>query len=198
MHESKTGAENAVSQPRGQGRRPSRRYVKVTTLTAVALGIVLAAAACGGGPTPGVAHLGSSTAPPSSGPSGSGSALAYAACMRSHGVGDFPDPNAQGQFDIQSIGPNSDLNPNNPTFQAAHRACASLVPTKSAAQKAQILTQLLKFSACMRAHGVTNFPDPIMQARGPSLIVPSSQVDPNNPSVQAAQNACQKLLPGVQ
>lgn len=198
MHESEKGAENAVRQPRGQGRRPLRRCVRVTFLAAVVLCIVLGAAACGGGSGPGVAHLGSSTSPPSPGPSGSGSALAYAACMRSHGVGDFPDPDAQGHFNIQSIGPNSDLDPHNPTFQAAHRACGSLLPTTSAAQKAQVLAQLLKFSACMRAHGVKNFPDPTVQGGGPSLIVPSSEVDPNNPLVEAAQSTCQKLAPGVQ
>jgi len=44
--------------------------------------------------------------------------LAYATCMRSHGVADFPDPNANGRFggQLKSLR-------NTPAFQAAVTAC---------------------------------------------------------------------------
>ncbi len=48
--------------------------------------------------------------------------LRYAQCMRAHGIADFPDPNSQGQIQIQAK-PGSDLDPNNPRFQAANKAC---------------------------------------------------------------------------
>ncbi|MHB1571966.1 MAG: hypothetical protein ACYC0H_22545 [Solirubrobacteraceae bacterium] len=52
-------------------------------------------------------------------------ALKYAACMRSNGVPDFPDPNAQGQIQINAAGA-SGLDPSSPQFQKAQTACKSL------------------------------------------------------------------------
>jgi len=50
----------------------------------------------------------------------------------------------------------------------------------------------VKFSACMRAHGVTSFPDP---SSGGGIQIPNG-VNPSSPSFQSAQTACQKLMPG--
>lgn len=49
----------------------------------------------------------------------------------------------------------------------------------------------LQFSTCMRAHGVSNFPDP--GANG-TLRIPTG-VSPQSPSFQAAQKACGRYLP---
>jgi hypothetical protein len=54
--------------------------------------------------------------------------------------------------------------------------------------------QALKFSNCMRAHGVSNFPDP--GAGGGIKLVPGSGLDPQSPSFQSAQRACSKYAPG--
>ena len=51
-------------------------------------------------------------------------ALAYSKCMRSDGVGDFPDPKGQGTIDIPDA--TGDLDPGSPTFQGAQKACQSL------------------------------------------------------------------------
>jgi hypothetical protein len=52
--------------------------------------------------------------------------LAFSACMRAHGIKDFPDPNGGG---IRLSGtPGSDLNPNNPQFQTAQAACQKDLP----------------------------------------------------------------------
>jgi hypothetical protein len=48
--------------------------------------------------------------------------LAYAKCMREHGIADFPDPKPGEGFDLDAK-PGSDLDPNNPQFQAASDAC---------------------------------------------------------------------------
>jgi hypothetical protein len=61
-------------------------------------------------------------------------ALAFSACMRKHGLPDFPDPTFSGggvQMGIQSK-PGSDLNPNSPTFQAAQQACQGHLGVKGA------------------------------------------------------------------
>jgi hypothetical protein len=59
-------------------------------------------------------------------------ALRMSRCMRAHGLKDFPDPSASsgGAIRISSGGPNSssDLNPNNPLFQAAQKVCMPNAP----------------------------------------------------------------------
>jgi hypothetical protein len=93
------------------------------------LGIALAVAGvlvagCSGGPAdPGVAGVSSATASPSQSAtvSGEAEALQYAACMRSHGVPDFPDPNKNGGFSGTST-----VNPSSPTFQNAQSTCMQL------------------------------------------------------------------------
>jgi len=49
--------------------------------------------------------------------------LKYAACMRTEGVKDFPDPNSEGQFQIKAP-PGSDLDPSSPAFVKANKVCA--------------------------------------------------------------------------
>jgi hypothetical protein len=46
----------------------------------------------------------------------------------------------------------------------------------------------------MRAHGLTNFPDPA--ASGGIQIQPGSGINPGSPAFRSAQSACSKLLPG--
>jgi hypothetical protein len=58
-------------------------------------------------------------------------ALAFSACMRKHGLPDFPDPTftSAGGIGIRVHlgGPNSDLNPSSPVFQAAQKACGGII-----------------------------------------------------------------------
>lgn len=54
--------------------------------------------------------------------------LKVSVCMRAHGIRDFPDPTADGiQIPIRKGMP-SDLDPNNPRFQSADKACQHLAP----------------------------------------------------------------------
>jgi hypothetical protein len=46
-------------------------------------------------------------------------------CMRDHGVQNFPDPTDQG---IQANGNDPGMDPNDPTFQAATKACDKYAP----------------------------------------------------------------------
>jgi hypothetical protein len=50
--------------------------------------------------------------------------LAFAACLRSHGVPTFPDPGHDGAFDLPA-----GLDPQAPQFRHAERACASVQPS---------------------------------------------------------------------
>jgi hypothetical protein len=61
--------------------------------------------------------------------------LNFAKCMRSHGISDFPDPSSNGLR--LSGGPNSDLNPSNPTFQRAQTACQHFLGNMRGAMRIQ-------------------------------------------------------------
>ncbi len=115
----------------------------------------------------------------------------YAACMRSHGMPNYPDPDDQG---VITITISTSLNPNSPLFQKALADCRKLIsPGKalSPERQQQMKERLLAFAACMRSHGVPNYPDPTFRSGGMvSQEIGRSAVDPNSPIVQAAQKAC--------
>jgi len=130
--------------------------------------------------------------------------LAYAQCMRAHGVPNFPDPSSNGGGGLQiqqsqraGSGPSLKVNGvsvDAPAFQSAMRSCQSKLPNGgrppplSAARRAA----MLRFSQCMRDHGVTNFPDPTFSSKGGVRIDfgASSGLNPSSPTFQAAQKAC--------
>jgi hypothetical protein len=155
-------------------------------LAAAAAGVALLAAACGGG---------SSAV---AGQTAYQKALAYSQCMRAHGEPGFPDPQPNGAILTTR---KDHLAQGSPQFAAANKACQHLLPNggvMTAAQEQQALSHLLKFSACMRAHGLTNFPEPTVTNGGVGLNIGGrGGPDPHSPQFQSAQQACRKLLPGI-
>jgi len=113
--------------------------------------------------------------------------------MRAHGISDFPDPNANGGLDLNAGG-GSDLEPNNPQFQAAQKACQSLLPPPpTEAQQKQQRAAALRYAKCMRAHGISDFPDP--SANGGIMMNKDSGIDPESDTFKAAQQKCESLMP---
>lgn len=57
----------------------------------------------------------------------------------------------------------------------------------------------LKYSECMRTHGVAGFPDPSTSANGGGNLIiragPGTGIDPSSPAFGSAQEACAKLAP---
>jgi hypothetical protein len=51
--------------------------------------------------------------------------LAFARCLRSHGIADFPDPNAQGQLTLQMISA-AGVDLKAPSFLTAAKACVGV------------------------------------------------------------------------
>src|SRR5262245_43253358 len=142
--------------------------------------ILVLAAGCGRDPVgAGVAGQGSSTAPSTS-PSGASrdAQLAYARCMRDHGISDFPDPQPGGGFALQG-GPGSDLDPNNTSFKAADDACKPLLPAPPTGQEAESRAAALRFARCMRAHGFPDFPDPNAEGGVDIDAGANPELDPN-------------------
>jgi hypothetical protein len=130
---------------------------------------------------------------------GTKNGLAFSKCMRAHGVKNFPDPDAQGQVVIAG---NAGIDPGSRTFQAAQQACQKVLPNggqPSPAQLARMRRAALAFSACMRAHGLPDFPDPVFLNGGAAIHLqggPGTGLDPSSPTFQAAQRACNGKLPG--
>jgi hypothetical protein len=90
-------------------------------------------------------------------------AVKFAECMRSNGVSQFPDPGASGELTIDAVANGSSLDPSTPAFKQAISACKDLQPagfmgTRRSSQQQQAA---LRFAQCIRANGVTDFPDPI-------------------------------------
>jgi len=121
-------------------------------------------------------------------------ALAYAQCIRAHGVPAYPDPNSQGQFVVPNGGTLPAVSP--AVMSAAAKACQSLQPPSmpgppQGGQGSDATSQGLKFSECMRSHGEPGFPDP---AANGSITLPSG-MNPESPQFQNAEKACQSLMP---
>ena len=178
--------DHEVPDDRNRWRRsPHRAGVIAAGLVALGLSV----AACSSGSSdPGVASVGSSAAAgqSSSHASGKPSTLAYAKCMQSHGIKNFPEPNSSGGLTLtqgQSL-----PDPSSPQFQTAAKACVSLRPAGvTPAQQAQQLQQAIAYAKCMRSHGVTNFPDPD-PSTGDSFDLQG--IDVNSSQVQSADKAC--------
>jgi hypothetical protein len=131
--------------------------------------------------------------------------LAFARCMREHGV-DMPDPDTSGghggvmTFSASASAGDADsdagLDPGADGFQAANEACKDLLgdmgpQNMSPEQSKEMQDQALAFSRCMREHGV-NMPDPNFDGEGHVMmkIDDSTGVDPSDPDFEAAQQAC--------
>jgi hypothetical protein len=158
----------------------------LVSVVLVAASLALLAAGCGGSRGSHVARLGTPTARNSSPSRGSthDQALAYARCMRSHGVPLWPDPESGGSFDKSTLTPHQ-LGVSTLRIGTAKSDCRSLVPTYSATQQSQVLAQALRFSRCMRAHGAATFPDP--ESNG-AIVIPHAME--NSPAYLAPLHVC--------
>ncbi len=189
-------------------------------LTAAAAVAALGLAACGGSSSPHVANLGSSGGHGGSTtttlPKGNPTQLLdeWAACMRAHGDPGQADPTidankvihitfspsaaaqpppggGRGSGQVTSGGPES--GPCGAYLTAASTALRGGKPPQKPDP-----AKLEQYSQCMRANGIPDFPDP--SSGGLQLHSrPGSDLDPNNPTFQAASKTCAKKtgLPGL-
>ena len=126
--------------PRRAWRRPARTAAVLIATAALAL----LAAACSGSPS----SAGSGGSPHPGRSATSPSAVAYSACIRSHGVPNFPDPGSNGQVpkaDPQLLGASSSQ------LQMAQRACQQLYPANGGTLSASSLRQCYESGICRQA-----------------------------------------------
>ncbi len=127
--------------------------------------------------------------------------IAFAGCMRSHGVPNFPDPTSGGGIHFEA---SSGINPFSPSFRAARAGCGRLFPGggPSAHASEQTRQAMVAQSECMRSHGVTGFPDPtltpptsvggdrsVIGRDGVFLAIPNT-IDVNSPAFKQAAAVC--------
>jgi hypothetical protein len=120
--------------------------------------------------------------------------LAFASCVRTHGVTSYPDPQvtSSGNHVSVKISPGA-ADPNSSAFKTANQACHHLLPNgglpayASSGQLAQDVT----FADCIRAHGDPGFPDPDHDG----VFTLPAGIDPQAPQVLRAQHACTSVEP---
>jgi hypothetical protein len=170
-------------------------------------------AGCGGGsPNGGVASLGTHTSRSHSSSSAgtaaaseghqaspASQAVAYTACMHAHGLPNFPEPIVSehgGGTSIKMAVPAS-LG-QSPRFKPAEEACRKLLPGGEQGNQAPLTPaqqgQYLRAAACIRAHGLPNFPDPTFSGGG--VHIDHQGLNESSPVFKAAVHDCESLIPG--
>ncbi|NUP49996.1 MAG: hypothetical protein HOW97_22190 [Catenulispora sp.] len=137
-----------------------------------------AAGACSSGGPAKTGAVGAAAASSSAGASAPW--VAYASCMRDHGIA-MPDPQPGGQITV-----GDQAKDDGGKLDAAMAACRSLLPAgKGAAPQSDADRQReIQRARCLRSHGVpVQDPQP-----GQDLVVTGSHLDPA--AVQAAMAAC--------
>lgn len=178
--------------PRHASRRPcpprtGRDFTR--PVSAMLAGIALLATGCGA--------ASSTTTTTSSPQDGASAAFRFSACMRQHGVPNFPDPRVTTTPGNQSVMVTLPAGVHGtPAFRAAQQSCRGILPapskgnhTSAAAQAAHRLG-LLAFARCVRTHGINDFPDPNAQGQMTSAMLAAAGVDVHAPSVLSAAKAC--------
>jgi hypothetical protein len=152
------------------------------------MGLSLLVSACGGSSG---SSLASTT---SAGSARLAAALAFSRCMRTQGVSNFPDPEAQGQFPPFQTGVSKQIS------AAADATCNHLLSHGGADRTPQDRREKLAFALqvarCLRSHGFPSFPDPTVSSGGTSQALPTG-IDSNSAQFQSAQTACEKNARGA-
>jgi hypothetical protein len=157
-----------------------------------ALACVLALAACGGSSKPKHAS------------SHANAFIGFSKCMRAHGVSNFPDPSDGGGIHLSN-----NINTRSPVFKTAQTTCFKLLPGGGPGNHKPSATQIAdttRTAQCMRKHGVSGYPDPIVSSEPPTDLNPAlysqvsdqdgiitaipKSINPQSPVFQKAAKSC--------
>ena len=178
--------------------------------TAAIIAVALLVAACGGATT--TTSTSGTDAAAGNGGSGGGppknflpDAYKYSACMRNHGVADFPDPVVTQSNGHTNVAIHvSEADGTSPQFKSAQQACRSILPAPSSADLAAQAQQqrihgqdLLAFARCLRNRGINGFPDPNAQGQLSVQMIQAAGIDLTAPQVRTAGLACASASNGA-
>ncbi len=193
---------------------------KAARVHVAVVGALLVVTACGSGGSsggPGVAQLGPPGAAASSSPgaagSGGASAVAYSACMRHHGVPNYPDPTSSNP--VIKVTPQQ-LAVSGTELKLAQHDCERLLPITGdntdqqqelqcaetgdcpAAVVTQWMDGLRSLARCLRSHGQPRWPDPVVTSLGghpasPHFLYDQAGIDHHSDTVLKEVNACVQI-----
>lgn len=175
------------------------RWQRASILGAAVTCAALLAAGCGSSPASNGGNNGgnggNNAAQGGNGQTRYQQAVAYAQCIRSNGYPAFPDPLTNGSFPN-----NGSLNLSSPQYQTAAHKCRNLQPAPNANQYQAGYQAMLKYSACMRQNGVSNYPDPVLSNTGVGIPLKigtgPGEVNTSSPQFTSAAGKCRSLQPG--
>jgi hypothetical protein len=130
-------------------------------------------------------------------------AYAYARCMRSHGIPNFPDPKVSVGSGHASVGfAVTPAQTGSPKFKSADKTCSGVLPAppSPAQQQAQQRAHkqiLLAFAQCVRGKGIKDFPDPNTQGQLPLPTVIAAGVDIHSRQFLDAATGCVGVTHGM-
>src|SRR5581483_6254868 len=120
-------------------------------------------------------------------------AVKFAECMRSNGVGAFPDPDTSGALTVDAVANGSSLHTSSATFERALEACKELEPAgfTGSQRSPQEQKAALAFARCIRDNGVRDFPDPsVSQPLVDTNRIPSTTTPGGMSILNAAMHRC--------
>ena len=162
--------------------------------------VALPVAACGSSSSERVATGSSSSYLPAAASAQPGEALSFSRCIRSRGVSKFPDPTSSGKIPKRSL---QQLGVTSSRFQTAQKACIHLLPSGSngyvpPAQLQSLLSSMVRFSRCIRSHGLPDWPDPTVGLGGSpgfNLVGLHPPIDASSPQFNTKLRECRHSLP---
>jgi hypothetical protein len=175
----------------GRDARGGPRFWLDALCAILIIGVVFGAAACGSSPSSSGSSSGSPTLQTIT-----GQGLDYAKCMRSHGIQNYPDPTVQDSGQQQAVGFNVPKAVRNlPGFNVAAKTCEEKTHfgRVTPAMMQAGMAKAVKFTDCMRSHGISNFPEPV-EKDGMIGFGSVSGVDQNSAQYKAANSACAPFM----
>ena len=172
--------------------RINRRFRDAGAIGVMVAIIAFSGAACSNNsPSPAVASVTADSSTPSASTSASKQdPVAFAQCMRTNGVPNFPDPQSGHSSLPQGIDPNS------AAFKAANDKCKQYLGAEQGntppRQDKWSVSDKLKYAQCMRDNGLPSFPDP---DKNGGLEPFGNGIDPNSTQYKNAEKACSKYGP---
>jgi hypothetical protein len=165
-----------------------------------AVAVMVIAAGCGG-TSPSSASSSAAAAVAHGGPGAT--AFQFSACMRKHGVTNFPDPKVTTSAGGTSVA--IGINPSisgQPAFKTAQAACGHILPhggdgpDGNPVQQRAKTEALLAFARCLRAHGFPNFPDPDATGQLSEQMIRHAGINFQAPALLTAGRSCAGVTHG--
>ena len=167
-----------------------RTFRPLAALAMVAM-VAVISAGCGGTGTASNTGTAGSTGTNTASPHAK--AVKFAECMRTNGVGAFPDPDASGALTIDAVANGSSVDTSSAAFKQAVSTCKDLEPSGFTGHERSPQEQkaALEFAQCVRDNGVRDFPDPsVSQPLVDTNRIPSAATPGGISILNAAMHRC--------